>query len=261
MSKSSIEWTQMTWNPTTGCNKLSSGCKFCYALTMTKRLQAMGQEKYKNGFKLTIHPDTLEIPYTWRKPKTVFVNSMSDLFHKDIPLEYIKKVFKVMNENPQHTFQILTKRGDVLADFDARNEITWSPNIWMGVSVENDKVTDRIDHLRNIKAEIKFLSLEPLLGPLPNLNLKNIDWVIVGGESGFKARPVKEEWIIEIKNLCRRNKIPFFFKQWGKPEFNINQNDPTMNAKHEKHAKGGCMLRGKIYRELPVKKKIVLKVA
>ncbi|MCY7362393.1 MAG: phage Gp37/Gp68 family protein [Ignavibacteria bacterium] len=261
MSKSSIEWTQMTWNPTTGCNKLSAGCKFCYALTMTKRLQAMRQEKYKNGFKLTIHPDTLEIPYTWKKPKTVFVNSMSDLFHKDIPLEYIKKVFKVMNDNPQHTFQILTKRGDVLADYDARSEISWTPNIWMGVSVEDDKVTDRIDYLRNVKAEIKFLSLEPLLGPLTNLNLDNIDWVIVGGESGFKARPVKVEWIIEIKNHCRKNNIPFFFKQWGKPEFNINQNDPTIDAKNINHAKGGCMLKGKIYRELPAKRKISLKVA
>lgn len=251
MSQSSIEWTQMTWNPTTGCNKLSAGCKFCYALTMSKRLQAMGQEKYKNGFKLTVHPDTLEIPYNWKTPKTVFVNSMSDLFHKNIPLDYVKKVFKVMNENQKHTFQILTKRGDILKDYDSRNELNWTPNIWMGVSVEDERVIERIDYLRNVKAKIKFLSLEPLLGPLPNLNLENIDWVIVGGESGFKARPVKKEWIIEIKNNCKEHKVPFFFKQWGKPEFNVNQKDPTINSKHSNHAKGGCSLDGKIYRELP----------
>lgn len=253
MAQSSIEWTQMTWNPTTGCNKLSAGCKFCYALTMSKRLQAMRQEKYKNGFKLTVHPDTLEIPYSWKKPKTVFVNSMSDLFHKDIPLEYIKKVFRVMNENQKHTFQILTKRGDILADYDLRNELNWTPNIWMGVSVEDERVISRVDYLRNVKAKIKFLSLEPLLGPLSNLNLQNINWVIVGGESGFKARPVKKEWIIEIKEQCKKSKIPFFFKQWGKPEFNEDQNDPTINPKHRNHAKGGCSLEGKVFRELPKK--------
>ncbi|MBK7255493.1 MAG: phage Gp37/Gp68 family protein [Ignavibacteria bacterium] len=246
MAKSSIEWTQMTWNPTTGCNKLSAGCKFCYALTMSKRLKAMGQEKYKNGFKLTIHKDTLKIPYSWKTPKTVFVNSMSDLFHKDIPIEYVKDVFKAMNENPQHTFQILTKRADILADYDLRNELNWTSNIWMGVSVEDDRVIDRIDFLRNIKAKIKFLSLEPLIGPLSNINLKNIDWVIVGGESGFKARPIKKEWIIEIRNQCKRLNKPFFFKQWGKAEFNDNQKDPTIDYKHRNHAKGGCLLDGRI---------------
>ncbi|MDQ3019538.1 MAG: phage Gp37/Gp68 family protein [Bacteroidota bacterium] len=251
MAQSSIEWTQMTWNPTTGCNKLSAGCKFCYALTMSMRLKAMGQEKYKNGFKLTVHPDKLSIPYTWKTPKIVFVNSMSDLFHKHIPLDYIKSVFKVMNENQQHTFQILTKRGDILADYDLRNEINWTPNIWMGVSVEDERVIERIDHLRNVKAKIKFLSLEPLLGPLPDLDLLNINWVIVGGESGFKARPILKKWIIEIKDQCKKQKIPFFFKQWGKPEFNEDQNDPTINSKHGNHAKGGCFLDGKIYRELP----------
>ncbi|MEO7357755.1 MAG: phage Gp37/Gp68 family protein [Ignavibacteria bacterium] len=256
MSQSSIEWTQMTWNPTTGCNKLSPGCKFCYALTMTKRLEAMGLEKYKNGFKLTVHPDTLSIPYQWKKPKTVFVNSMSDLFHKDIPLEYLMKVFKVMNDNLQHTFQILTKRADVLAKYDLANLINWTPNIWMGVSVENDRVTERIDFLRNTRAKIKFLSLEPLIGPLTNLNLKNIDWVIVGGESGFKARPVMKDWIVEIRDQCKKSRISFFFKQWGKAEFNTDQNDPTIDSKHSQHAKGGCMLNGKTYRELPLKKTI-----
>lgn len=258
MAQSSIEWTEMTWNPTTGCDKLSAGCKFCYALTMSKRLQAMGQEKYKNGFKLTLHPDALEIPYKWRTPKTVFVNSMSDLFHKDIPLNYIKKVFKVMNENLQHTFQVLTKRGEVLAKYDSKNELNWTPNIWMGVSVENEKVIHRIDYLRDVKAKIKFLSLEPLLGPLQNLNLQNIDWVIVGGESGHKARPVKKEWITDIKKQCDEYSIAFFFKQWGKPEFNCDAEDPTINVEHKNHAKGGCQLDGKMYRELPVKQELTL---
>lgn len=261
MASSSIEWTQMTWNPTTGCDKLSAGCKFCYALTMSNRLKAMGQEKYKNGFKLTIHPDSLSIPYTWKAPKIVFVNSMSDLFHKDIPLDYLKKVFKVMNDNKQHTFQILTKRGDILAEYDSRNEINWTSNIWMGVSVEDGRVTERIEHLRNIKAKIKFLSLEPLLGPLPDLSLQNIDWVIVGGESGFKARPIKKEWIIDLKDQCKDQKIPFFFKQWGKPEFNSDPKDPTINSKHRNHAKGGCLLDGKMYRELPKIKRFPAKAA
>lgn len=213
MAQSSIEWTEMTWNPTTGCNKLTAGCKFCYAEIMSRRLQAMGVEKYKDNFKLTIHPETLEIPYTWNKPKIVFVNSMSDLFHKDIPLDYIKKVFKVMNETPQHTYQVLTKRGDIAAKYS--KELKWTPNIWMGVSVENDKVVDRIDYLRETGAKIKFLSLEPLLGPLPSLNLKKIDWVIVGGESGPGARPMEKSWVVDIKSQCSKAKVAFFFKQWG----------------------------------------------
>lgn len=254
MGQSTIEWTQMTWNPTTGCNKLSAGCKFCYALTMSKRLKAMGQEKYKNGFKLTVHPDTLKIPYTWKKPMKVFVNSMSDLFHKDIPVEYIQKVFKVMNDNPKHTFQILTKRAELLLQYDQAGLLNWSDNIWIGVSVEDNRVISRIDSLRNVKSHIRFLSLEPLIGPLNNLNLTNIDWVIVGGESGHGARPVKKEWIVNIKDDCKKNKIPFFFKQWGKPSFNDNQNDPTIEQEHPNHAKGGCQLNGKIYREMPLSK-------
>ncbi len=251
----------MTWNPTTGCDKLSAGCKNCYALTMTNRLKSMGLEKYKNGFRLTIHPETLNAPYQWKKPKTVFVNSMSDLFHKDVPVDFIKKVFKVMNDNPQHTFQILTKRAEILADLDSENLLNWTSNIWMGVSVEDRRVVSRIDYLRNIKAKIKFLSLEPLLGPLDNLNLTNIDWVITGGESGFKARPVKEEWVIDIKEQCRKRNIPFFFKQWGKPEFNSDKNDPTINTAHKHHAKGGSLLEGKLYRELPVSFKNLTNVA
>lgn len=213
MASSSIEWTQMTWNPTTGCDKISAGCKYCYAEVMTRRLLAMGIDKYQNGFDLAIHEDALLIPYSWKKPKIVFVNSMSDLFHKNIPLEFIKKVFRVMNENPQHTFQILTKRSDVLLKHN--DELEWTGNIWMGVSVENEKVIHRIQHLRHTSAKIKFLSCEPLIGPLPNLNLKGINWVIVGGESGPKARPMKEEWVLDILNKCRDQKVKFFFKQWG----------------------------------------------
>lgn len=249
MAQSSIEWTEMTWNPTTGCNKLSAGCKFCYAEVMSKRLQAMGMEKYKDGFKLKVHDGALKVPYTWSKPKTVFVNSMSDLFHKDIPLSFIKKVFKVMNDTQQHTYQILTKRGDILAKYD--KELTWTKNIWMGVSVENEKVTDRIDYLRSTSAYVKFLSLEPLIGPLNNLNLKNIHWVIVGGESGPKARPMKYEWVNDIRKQCNKAGVLFFFKQWGKPQFNINPNDPTIDSEHPDHAKGGRSLNGRVYRDMP----------
>lgn len=213
MAQSSIEWTEMTWNPTTGCDKLTAGCKFCYAEVMSRRLKAMGQEKYKDGFKLALHEDALDVPYGWRKPKTVFVNSMSDLFHKNVPLEFVQKVFKVMNDCPQHTFQVLTKRGDVLEKYSPY--LTWTPNIWMGVSVEDNRVVERIDGLRNSGAQVKFLSLEPLLGPIPNLNLTDIDWAIVGGESGNKARPVKEEWIQDIRIQCEAANVRFFFKQWG----------------------------------------------
>jgi protein gp37 len=213
MAQSSIEWTEMTWNPTTGCNKLTAGCKFCYAEIMSRRLHAMGVDKYRNNFKITLHPDTLEVPFSWKKPKVVFVNSMSDLFHKDVSLDYIKKVFKVMNETPQHTYQVLTKRGDLLAKYD--KELTWTSNIWMGVSVENEKVKDRIDYLRNTGAQIKFLSLEPLISSLPKLNLRNIDWVIVGGESGPGARSMEKEWVVDIKKQCKRARVAFFFKQWG----------------------------------------------
>jgi protein gp37 len=249
MAQSSIEWTEMTWNPTTGCNKLSAGCKFCYAEVMTRRLKAMGVDKYKNGFNITTHPDTLNDPYHWKKPKKVFVNSMSDLFHKDVPLEYIQKVFDVMNDNPQHTFQVLTKRADILAEHDKK--LKWGTNIWMGVSVENEKVMERIDFLRNTGAHIKFLSLEPLIGPLPNLDLTNIDWAIVGGESGHKARPIKKEWVVDIKKQCDKSKVHFFFKQWGKSIFNIDPKDPTIDAKHPNHAKGGCSLNGRVYRKMP----------
>ncbi len=233
MAQSKIEWTEMTWNPSTGCNKISSGCRYCYAETMAKRLQAMGQEKYKNGFKLTLHPETLKIPYTWNKPRLVFVNSMSDLFHEDIPFDFIRDVFKVMNDNPQHIFQVLTKRADILLKYNTL--LDWTQNIWMGVTVEDDKVLHRIDDLRNTGAVVKFLSMEPLLSNANNLNLFNIDWVIVGGESGPKARPMKKEWVIDIKEQCNRANVPFFFKQWG-----------GMNKKAN-----GRLLDGKLYDEWP----------
>jgi protein gp37 len=215
MAQSSIEWTEMTWNPTTGCDKISAGCKFCYAEIMSRRLQAMGLEKYADGFKIRTHEHELEVPYRWKTPKVVFVNSMSDLFHRDVPIEFIQKVFKTMRENPQHIFQILTKRADVLKQYDDEGWLDWSPNVWMGVSVEDDKVRHRIDLLRETKAAIKFLSCEPLIGPLPDLNLRGIDWVIVGGESGRRPRPMKLEWVQDIKAQCLEVGVAFFFKQWG----------------------------------------------
>jgi len=234
MAISTIEWTEMTWNPCTGCTKVSIGCKNCYAETMTRRLKAMGQKKYASGFKkVRTHPNTLTVPYTWKSSKVVFVNSMSDLFHKDVPVEFIKQVFRVMNENPQHIFQVLTKRADRLLEL--HKELKWTRNIWMGVSVENDKVIDRIDYLRKTRAKVKFLSLEPLLGLLENLDLKKIDWVIVGGESGSKARPMDSEWVSSIQKQCKKQGVPFFFKQWG--------------GRNKK--KAGRLLDGKIYSEMP----------
>ena len=213
MAQSSIEWTEMTWNPTTGCNKVSAGCKYCYAEIMARRLKAMGIEKYQNGFNLAVHESALDIPYSWKSPKIVFVNSMSDLFHKDIPLSFIQKVFNVMNDNPQHVFQILTKRADILLKYS--NKLSWGHNIWMGVSVENEKVVDRIEFLRNCGAKVKFLSCEPLIGPLPKLKLRGIDWVIVGGESGRNPREMDSDWVLEILNQCQKANVKFFFKQWG----------------------------------------------
>lgn len=233
MAQSSIEWTEMTWNPTTGCNKISAGCKFCYAEIMSKRLKAMGVDKYKDGFKVRIHHEALSIPYTWKSSKVVFVNSMSDLFHKDIPVDFIKKVFQVMNENPQHVFQVLTKRAERLLEL--HQELKWTHNIWMGVSVENELVLDRIDYLRQTNAKVKFLSLEPLIGPLPNLNLLNIDWVIVGGESGHNPRPMNPDWVIDIQEQCQKSDVAFFFKQWG--------------GRNKKAA--GRLLNGRTYDEMP----------
>ncbi len=210
-AKSPIEWTESTWNPITGCNKISAGCKNCYAEQLSHRLKAMGQKNYVNGFKLTLQPHMLELPLKWKKPQMIFVNSMSDLFHKGVPTDYIKQVFDVMNEAHWHRFQVLTKRAERVAELS--DSLNWSDNIWMGVSVENKNFAHRIDCLRNTKARIKFLSLEPLLSPLKNLNLENIDWVIVGGESGVNARPIKENWVIDIKTQCDEANTAFFFKQ------------------------------------------------
>lgn len=233
MAQSSIEWTEMTWNPTTGCSKVSQGCKHCYAEIMSKRLQAMGVEKYKDNFAVREHPEALKVPYTWKKSKIVFVNSMSDLFHKEVSLGFIKKVFKVMNDNPQHVFQVLTKREERL--LEVHSELKWTHNIWMGVSVEDQRVEHRIDYLRKTNARTKFLSLEPLIGPIPNMNLVNIDWVIVGGESGHNPRPMKSEWVIDIQDQCKKADVAFFFKQWG--------------GKNKK--KAGRILNGRTYDEMP----------
>jgi protein gp37 len=211
--QSAIEWTQSTWNPVTGCTKLSLGCRNCYAERMAKRLQAMGQRGYRNGFGLTCHPELLELPLHWKQPKMVFVNSMSDLFHADVPLDFIQRIFATMSRARHHVFQILTKRADRLVELSPFVE--WTENIWMGVTVESAAYKHRIDALRASRAFLKFLSLEPLLGDLGELNLEGIDWVIVGGESGPRARPMSPQWVRSIRNQCIRRDVPFFFKQWG----------------------------------------------
>jgi len=212
-AKSSIEWTESTWNPLTGCTKVSPGCKHCYAERMAKRLKAMGQPNYANGFRLTLHEDVLELPLRWKKPQMIFVNSMSDLFHKAVPIEFIQRTFDVMRRAHWHQFQVLTKRSERLLELDPL--LQWPENVWMGVSVENADYFWRIDDLRITHARIKFLSLEPLLGPLPNLGLRGIDWAIVGGESGPGARPMDPAWVVDIRRQCQRARVPFFFKQWG----------------------------------------------
>lgn len=234
MNKSKIEWTETTWNPTTGCTKISAGCKNCYAEKMALRLKAMGKHKYSNGFELALHEECLKEPYEWKKPKIVFVNSMSDIFHEDIPLDFIQQIFKVMNDNPQHIFQVLTKRAEMLPKLNTI--LSWTNNIWMGVTVENVDNIQRIDYLRQSDAKLKFLSCEPLLSDLGLLNLENINWVIVGGESGPKSRIIKEEWVVNIKNQCIQHQIPFFFKQWG-----------GINKK-----KAGNSLEGKRFNEMPI---------
>ena len=212
-NSSHIEWTDATWNPLTGCSKVSPGCKYCYAERLAHRLQAMGQKNYKNGFEVTLQPHMLEHPLHWRKPRRVFVNSMSDLFHSEVPTNYIKQVFGVMKRAHWHQFQVLTKRSERLLELN--RVLQWQPQIWMGVSVENEDYLCRVDHLRRTGAAIKFLSIEPLLGPLHNLVLRGIDWVIVGGESGPHARPLDPAWVQELRDRCAAARVPFFFKQWG----------------------------------------------
>lgn len=210
---SSIEWTEATWNPVTGCTKISEGCRHCYAAQMAKRLHAMGNIRYENEFKVTLHPDLVDLPLKWKKPRTIFVNSMSDLFHKDIPLPFIQSVFNTMVDANWHTFQVLTKRSDRLLELS--QQLPWPENVWQGVSVEDQRVVHRIESLRAVPAQIRFLSIEPLIGPLNNLDLTGIHWVIVGGESGPKARPMEESWVRSIRDQCLEQNVAFFFKQWG----------------------------------------------
>lgn len=231
--RSAIEWTEATWNPITGCTKVSPGCKHCYAERLARRLQAMGHPNYASGFALTLHEHVLELPLQWKTPRVIFVNSMSDLFHENVPLTFIHQVFEIMNQAHWHQFQVLTKRSARL--FELSNDLPWAPNIWMGVSVENQRYVYRIDHLRQTRAAIRFLSLEPLLGPLPNLDLTGIHWVIVGGESGPGARPMQEDWVTDIRDQCLEAGVPFFFKQWG--------------GVHKK--KAGRSLQGRTWDEMP----------
>jgi len=212
-TNSSIEWTESTWNPVTGCTKISPGCKFCYADRMAKRLKAMGSPNYQNGFKLTLHDHVIYLPLSWKSPKTIFVNSMSDLFHEKVPIEFIKKVFDIMVEAEWHTFQILTKRGKRLEQI--ANQLPWAQNIWMGVSVENQDYTSRIKNLRKVPSAVRFLSVEPLIDKITRIDLRGIDWVIVGGESGPKSRPMESDWVRILRDKCVDRNVPFFFKQWG----------------------------------------------
>lgn len=230
---SEIEWTEATWNPLTGCTKISPGCDNCYAERMARRLHAMGQPNYRNGFQLTLHPQALLLPLGWRKSRTIFVNSMSDLFHKDVPREFILQVFDIMHRAHWHQFQVLTKRARRVEFLD--DHIDWPENVWMGTSIEESRFKFRIDHLRRSGASIKFLSLEPLLGPLPDLDLTGIHWVIVGGESGPGARPMDPQWVVDIRDQCRDADVPFFFKQWG-----------GVNKK-----KTGRLLEGRTWDEVP----------
>jgi protein gp37 len=231
--QSAIEWTDATWNPVTGCTKISPGCKNCYAERLAGRLQAMGNPRYQNGFNLTLHPDQVTLPLRWRAPRRIFVNSMSDLFHHDVPETFIRRTFEVMVEARWHIFQVLTKRAQRLAELAPR--LPWPSNVWQGVSVENARYTFRVADLVKVPAAVRFLSVEPLLGPIPRLPLNGIDWVIVGGESGPGHRPVKLEWIRDIRGQCAASEVPFFFKQWGGPR-------PTS---------GGRMLDGRLWNEMP----------
>jgi protein gp37 len=234
-ANSHIEWTEATWNPITGCSKVSAGCKNCYAERLAFRLQAMGNPRYRKGFEPTLHHDLVDLPKRWREPRLIFVNSMSDLFHEQVPFEFIQRLFATMRACPQHTFQILTKRSSQLRKL--ASQLDWPSNVWMGVSVEDSRVLSRIDDLRRVPAAVRFLSCEPLIGSLTGINLTDIHWVIVGGESGPGARPMKIEWIREIFRECRKQKIPFFFKQWGGVRKHVT----------------GRQLNGKTYDDMPAR--------
>lgn len=241
MQTSKIEWTEATWNPSTGCNKVSEGCKFCYAEVMAKRLQAMGANGYENGFEFTMMPSRLDMPKKVKRPTKFFVNSMSDLFHEKMPFEFLDKIFEVIKETPRHQYQILTKREIILKEYFEKRIVP--DNVWLGVTVESEKTKHRIDVLREIDAKIRFLSMEPLLSDVGELDFTNIHWVIVGGESGHKARPMKPEWAINIKNQCKEQNVAFFFKQWG-----------TWGADGVKRSKksNGRILLGKTWNEEPI---------
>lgn len=234
-NKSPIEWTDASWNPTTGCAKISEGCKNCYAEKFSKRLKSMGVKKYFNGFKLTLHPNSLKLPLSWKTPKKIFVNSMSDLFHKEVPFDFIDKVWETMKIANHHIYQIVTKRPERMLEYMETRKQEILPNVWLGATVENERVKERVNFLRKVPAKIRFLSIEPLLSDMGKLNLKGIHWVIVGGESGPNHRPIESEWILNILKQCKEQKVPFFFKQWGgfRPKAN------------------GRVLKGKIYDEYP----------
>jgi protein gp37 len=243
MSRSTIEWTEVTWNPVTGCDRVAAGCDNCYALTLAKRLKGMGAEKYQNdgdprtsgpGFGVTTHPNSLAQPYGWAGSRLVFVNSMSDLFHAKVPIAFVRDIFDVIRDTPQHTYQVLTKRSHRLRRVADR--LDWPANLWMGVSVENEEAKGRIDDLRETQAAVKFLSCEPLIGPLRGLDLSDIDWVIAGGESGPRARPMDPEWAEHVRDQCIAAGVPFFFKQWG-------GRTPKANGRH---------LDGRLWDELPM---------
>lgn len=231
--RSSIEWTEATWNPVTGCTKVSQGCKHCYAERLALRLQAMGNDRYRNGFEVALHEDLVNVPLRWREPRVIFVNSMSDLFHEQVPLPFIQRIFDTMLRCPHHTFQILTKRSRRMRELAAY--LPWPGHVWMGVSVEDSRVLFRIDDLRAVPAAVRFLSCEPLIGPMPNLSLDGIHWVIVGGESGPGARPMDPRWVRDIFRQCRHANVPFFFKQWGGVRKDLT----------------GRHLFGRVYNEMP----------
>jgi protein gp37 len=238
---SRIEWTDATWNPVTGCTKLSMGCDNCYAARMARRLQGMGQARYRNGFRVTLHPDLLALPMRWRKPRRVFVNSMGDLFHERVPLSFLRDVFDVMARAPQHRFQLLTKRAERLSSL--ASSLPWSHNVWVGVTVEAHAYLGRLAHLASVPAAVRFVSFEPLLGPLRGVSLDGVDWVIVGGESGPGSRPMREEWVVPLRDACLDVGIPFFFKQWG----------------GLRRARSGRLLQGRIWEQFPTGKQVETK--
>lgn len=248
MKTTKIEWTEKVWNPSIGCDKVSAGCKFCYAEVFAKRLQAMGMDDYKDGFKFKILPHRLEEPLKIKKPTKFFVNSMSDLFHEEMPFEYLDMIFDIISKTPQHIYQILTKRDKIMLKYFADKEVP--KNVWIGVSVENATFKRRIDLLRKVKAKIRFISFEPLIGSVGKLDLKGIHWAIIGGESGLKARPIKKEWVEEIFNQCKEQSVAFFFKQWG-----------SWGADEVKRSKkeNGRVFRGKVWSEYPKVKSLYVR--